>query len=58
MENQNVTAHEFGRYLAVQRSGVTNMYDIKVVMSLTGLSRTKILYIMSNYAELDEMYRK
>ena len=53
-----VTATEFGKYLAVQRSGVTNMFDIKVVQVHTGLSKTKILYIMEHYAELNAKYNK
>ena len=58
MEDLKVTAVEFGKYLAVQRSGVTNMYDIKVVKMLTGLSKDKILYIMEHYAELNAEYNK
>lgn len=53
-----VTAREFGKYLAVQRSGVTNMFDVKTVQALTGLSKPKIIYIMEHYAELDEEYNK
>ena len=53
-----VTASEFGKYLAVQRSGVTNMFDVKMVQALTGLSKPKILYIMENYAELNAEYNK
>lgn len=53
-----ITAKEFGKYLAVQRSGVTNMFDLKVVSTLTGLSKPKIRYIIENYAELYEEYCK
>ena len=54
----NVTAAEFGKYLALQGSGYTNMFDLKVVMFHTGLSKRKVLYIMENYAELCEKYDK
>ena len=47
----NITAQDFGKYLAVQRSGVTNMFDVKMVQQLSGLSRAKILYIMEHYKE-------
>ena len=53
-----VTAREFGTYLAIQRSGVTNMFDVKVVQALTGLSKPKIIYIMEHYAELNAEYNK
>lgn len=53
-----VTATDFGKYSAVQRSGVTNMFDTKVVTALTGLSKEKIAYIMKHYAELNAKYNK
>lgn len=56
--NPKVTATDFGKYLAIQRSGVTNMFDIKVVQALTGLSKPKIIYIMEHYAELNAEYNK
>ena len=58
VKNVNVSAKDFGKYLAIQRSGATNMFDIKVVKSLTGLSKEKLLYIMDNYSELYEKYNK
>lgn len=54
----NVTASDFGKYLIVQKSGVTNMFDIKTVQRLSGLSKPKILYIMENYAELRQKFYK
>ena len=47
-----ITQKEFGKYLAVQNSGVTNMFDVRAVSSMTGLSKEKLLYIMRNYSEL------
>lgn len=52
-----VTAVEFGKYLAIQRSGATNMFDYKVVSMFTGLSYDKIAYIQKHYAELLELYK-
>lgn len=54
----NITAAEFGRYLGLQGSGLTNMFDIKMVMLHTGLSKRKVLYIMEHYSELCEKYDK
>lgn len=53
-----ISAAEFGRYLALQGSGVINMFDIKGVMLHTGLTRTKVIYIMEHYSELCEKYDK
>lgn len=52
----NVTAEEYGRYVALQGSGLTNMFDIKVVMFHTWLPKEKVLYIMKHYSELGEKY--
>lgn len=58
MAEVNITAVEFGKYLALQGSGVTNMFDIAAVIFHTGLSRRKVLYIMEHYSELCEKYDK
>lgn len=58
MAKVNITAAEFGKYLALQGSGLTNMFDLKVVMFHTGLPREKVLYIMEHYSELCEQYDK
>ena len=47
---------DFMKYLDVQKSGVTNMFDVRNVMALTGLSKEQIIYIMENYSELEEKY--
>ena len=57
MAEVKITASDFGKYLAVQGSGATNMFDIKMVQTLSGLSKTKILYIMEHYAELMQKYK-
>lgn len=58
MAEVKISAVEFGKYLALQGSGITNMFDIKLVSLHTGLSREKILYIMEHYSELCEKYDK
>ena len=58
MDNINISAVDFGKYLAVQRSGVANMLDVNMVKSLTGLPKEKILYIMKHYSELNDKYNK
>ena len=44
-----ITKEDFQAYLKVQTSGETNMFDLRNVVKLSGLSREKILEIMSNY---------
>ena len=58
MAEIKITAEEFGRYLSLQGSGLTNMFDLKVVMFHTGLPKHKIIYIMEHYSELCEEYDK
>ena len=47
---------DFKQYVLVQLSGVTNMFDIRKVEELTGLSSEKIIYIMEHYKELEDKY--
>ena len=58
MAEVKITAAEFGKYLALQGSGMTNMFDLKLVAIHTGLSQRKIVYIMEHYSELCEKYDK
>lgn len=52
------TKEQFLDYLAVQRSGVTNMYaaDIVCAFSTHGLTINHCLYIYDHYSELMEEY--
>ena len=52
MTNKN----DFLSYVQVQESGVTNMFDVKKVMELSGLSRETVLDCMKNYAKYNEKY--
>lgn len=51
-----ITKKDFQAYECVRASGVTNMFQADVVQQLSGLSRQKIAYIISNYEELMKLY--
>ena len=53
---EKITREQFGAYVGVQESGVTNMFDVKTVGQLSGLEKEQILTIMQNYGELKEKY--
>jgi len=44
-----MTKTDFQKYLKVQKSGITNMFDIVVVKAMSRLSEKKIIDIMTNY---------
>ena len=52
----NITQDEFDAYEDVRESGVTNMFNVSVVSDYSGLSRDKIITIMSNYDILHKKY--
>jgi len=56
MAKIEITKAQFERYLGVQNSGVTNMFDLRNVIALTGLSKEQIMYIMQSYSELNKKY--
>jgi len=51
-----ITKEEMEVYENCRQSGIANMFNIKRVEELTGLSKEKILYIMKHYSELIEKY--
>jgi hypothetical protein len=51
-----VTKEDFQAYEAVRASGVTNMYDVKTVSALSGLSKDTIFAVMKQYGKLTEKY--
>mgnify|MGYP003115265072 CR=1 FL=1 len=53
---ENITQDEFDAYEDVRESGVTNMFNVSVVSDYSGLSRDKIITIMSNYNTLNDKY--
>lgn len=56
MKKLEITKREFEKYLAVQGSGETNMFDVKTVEWMSDLSKEKILYIMTNYNKIKNLY--
>jgi len=44
-----ISKEDFDAYEAVRQSGVTNMFDARMVGSLTGLTLGQIMKIMKNY---------
>tara|TARA_B100001093_G_scaffold456715_1_gene467871 strand:+ start:38 stop:211 length:174 start_codon:yes stop_codon:yes gene_type:complete len=56
MAKTKITKAQFERYLGVQNSGVTNMFDIRNVTALTGLSKEQCIAIMEQYSELIKKY--
>lgn len=48
----DITKDEFEAYEAVRESGITNMFDTRMVGELSDLSRATIKAIMLNYAAL------
>ena len=52
----SITQEEFDAYEEVRQSGVTNMFNVSVVSDYSGLSRDKIITIMSNYDTLAKKY--
>ena len=51
-----ITQEQFEAYEDVRESGVTNMFDVKYVMELSGLEKEEIMTIMKSYGELKEKY--
>ena len=56
MAKTKITKKQFEAYVRVQNSGVTNMFDLKNVKALTGLSKEQIIAIMEQYNELTKKY--
>ena len=56
MAKTKITKDQFEAYVRVQNSGVTNMFDLKNVKALTGLSKEQVITIMEQYSELTKKY--
>jgi len=56
MEKITISKEQFESYVRVQKSGVTNMFDVRNVTALTGLDKKQIIEIMSNYSEIEKFY--
>lgn len=57
-EMKDITKKQFDAYEAVRDSGVTNMFNIKIVKELSGLDQDVIFTIMENYNSLREKFSK
>ena len=57
-QDMAVTKEEFDAYVRVQRSGVTNMFNVNRVSELSGLNRPKIVEIMEKYDIYTDKYSK
>ena len=55
-EMEKITKENFEAYVNVQESGITNMFDVKMVQSLSGLEKEQIMTIMQHYGELKDKY--
>ena len=53
---EEITQDQFEAYVDVQMSGVTNMWNVKLVGELSGLEKEEIMTIMKNYGQLKEKY--
>jgi hypothetical protein len=52
----NITKEKFQSYIDVQKSGVTNMFDLSNVMPLSGLSKAECIDIMQNYVTYKKQF--
>lgn len=51
-----ITKEQFEAYEKVRASGVTNMFDVAVVESLSGLEKETIMEIMKTYGTLMQKF--
>ena len=51
-----ITKTQFLAYESVRQSGVTNMWDVRVVAGLSGLTEEEILKVIKNYGSLSKKY--
>ena len=56
MNTDIVKKEHFKRYVDVQMSGVTNMFDVKTVSSLADLAVDQIIDIMKNYEKYKDKW--
>ena len=52
----NTTKEQFEAFVEVQKSGVTNMLDLRMVSLHSGVEKSEIKEIIKNYKELSEKY--
>ena len=54
MNLEEITKEDMQAYEDCRSSGVTNMFDVRTVGMITGLSKEKIMNIMKNYGKYME----
>lgn len=55
-EKVKITKEKFESYETVRESGVTNMFDVATVCSLSGLEKEEAIEIMSSYGDYIEQF--
>lgn len=56
MQDVAISKEDFEDYEGVRSSGLTNMFDVRMVEKLSGLPRQKIMVIMKNYGKLEKEF--
>lgn len=51
-----ITKEKFNEFESVRQSGVTNMFDVPMVIELSGLEKTEVLDIMKNYGKYIKIF--
>ena len=51
-----ITRDDWIAYEEIRSSGVTNMWDVKLVCELSGLDKEQAMEIMKNYSKLKEQF--
>ena len=51
-----ITEEKYRTYEAVRRSGLTNMFDVRMVCELSDLAQDEVLDIMKNYSRYKEEF--
>ena len=51
-----ITEEKYRTYEAVRRSGLTNMFDVRMVCELSDLAHDEVLDIMKNYSRYKEEF--
>ena len=52
-----ITKGKFEKFVKVQKSGVTNMFDVEIVKLLSGLTEAECLDIMKNYETYERRFK-
>ena len=53
-----ITKEQFLAYERVRKSGITNMFNTKMVRRYSGLTREQVLEITASYYNLSDKYLK